>query len=71
MTIAVSAAFDSGNIVVCRSGGPQDIELSIRKDHQSDFYQWFHFRLTGAAGQDVTIRIVDLAGSAYPLGWPD
>jgi murein tripeptide amidase MpaA len=71
MTIAVSAAFDSGNIVVRRIGGPQDIELSIRKDHQSDFYQWFHFRLTGAAGQDVTIRIVDLAGSAYPLGWPD
>lgn len=71
MTIAVSAAFDSGNIVVRRIGGAQDIELSIRKDHQSDFYQWFHFRLTGAAGQDCTIRIVDLAKSAYPLGWPD
>jgi murein tripeptide amidase MpaA len=70
MTIAVSAAFDSGNIVVRRIAGPQDIELSIRKDHQSDFYQWFHFRLTGAAGQDCVIRIVDLAGSAYPLGWP-
>lgn len=70
MTIAVSAAFDSGNIVVRRLGGAQDIELSIRKDHQSDFYQWFHFRLTGAAGEDCTIRIVDLAKSAYPLGWP-
>jgi murein tripeptide amidase MpaA len=70
MTIAVSAAFDSGNIVVRRIGGAQDIELSIRKDHQSDFYQWFHFRMTGAAGQDCLIRIVDLAKSAYPLGWP-
>jgi len=69
-TIAVSAAFDSGNIVVRRVAGPQDIELAIRKDHQSDFYQWFHFRLTGAADQEVVIRIVDLAGSAYPLGWP-
>ncbi len=71
MTIAVSAAFDSGNIEVRRIAGPQDIELAIRKDHQSDFYQWFHFRLTGAAGQEVVLRIVDLAGSAYPLGWPD
>ncbi|MFC3713265.1 M14-type cytosolic carboxypeptidase [Sphingoaurantiacus capsulatus] len=71
MTIAVSAAFDSGNIVVHRVDGPQDIELSIRKDHQSDFFQWFHFRLTGAADQDVTIRIVGLDASAYPLGWPN
>lgn len=69
-TIAVSAAFDSGNIVVRRVAGPQDIELAIRKDHQSEFYQWFHFRLTGGEGENLVIRIVDLAGSAYPLGWP-
>lgn len=70
-SIAISAAFDSGNIVVHRIGGPQDIELSIRKDHQSDFFQWFHFRLTGAADQECVIRITGLAASAYPLGWPD
>jgi len=70
MTIAVSADFDSGNIEVRRIDGAQDIELAIRKDHLSDFYQWFHFRLTGAAGQEVVLRIVDLAGSAYPFGWP-
>ena len=71
MTIAINAAFDSGNIEVCRATGPQDIELAIRKDKDSDFYQWFHFRLTGAAGEDCTLRIVDLAGSAYPGGWTD
>jgi murein tripeptide amidase MpaA len=69
--IRVDAAFDSGNIVVRRVTGPDDIELSIRKDAHSDFYQWFHFRLSGARGQACTIRIVDLAGSAYPGGWPN
>ena len=70
MPLAISAAFDSGNIEVRKLDGPQAIELAIRRDHQSDFYQWFHFRLTGAAGQDCVLKIVDLAGSAYPGGWP-
>ncbi len=69
--ISVNAAFDSGNIVVNRIAGPTDIELTIRKDAHSDFYQWFHFRLSGAKGQPCTIRIVHLAGSAYPGGWPN
>jgi murein tripeptide amidase MpaA len=71
MMIRIDSAFDSGNIVVHRVNGPDDIELSIRKDAHSDFYQWFHFRLAGAKGQACTIRIVDLAGSAYPGGWPN
>lgn len=66
----IDAAFDSGNIIVRRCTGPDDIELAIAKDHQSDFYQWFHFRLSGAAGLASTIRIVDLGGAAYPGGWP-
>jgi murein tripeptide amidase MpaA len=69
--IGISSAFDSGNIVVHRCTGPDDIELSIRKDAHSDFYQWFHFRLTGARGQACTIRITGLGGSAYPGGWPN
>jgi murein tripeptide amidase MpaA len=71
MMIRIDSAFDSGNIIVRRANAPDDIELSIRKDAHSDFYQWFHFRLSGAKGQACTIRIVDLAGSAYPGGWPN
>ncbi len=71
MTISITAAFDSGNIIVERCTGPQDITLSIRKDKDSDFYQWFHFRLSGARGQACTLRITGLAGSAYPGGWPN
>lgn len=71
MTVSVSAAFDSGNIEVVRIAGPQDIELAIAKDHGSDFYQWFHFRLSGVRGQHCRLRIVNCAGSAYPDGWPN
>ena len=70
MTIAVSAAFDGGNIVVERIAGPGAIDLSIRKDAHSDFYQWFYFRLSGAAGQNCALRIVNCKGSAYEGGWP-
>ncbi|ARS28810.1 peptidase M14, carboxypeptidase A [Sphingomonas sp. KC8] len=68
MDIGISAAFDSGNIIVVDRTG-DSFDLEIAKDHHSDFYQWFHFRLTGAAGRDVTLRILNAAGSAYPGGW--
>ena len=69
MSISISAGFDSGNIIVRHIKGPGDIELEIRKDAHSDFYQWFHFRLTGAADQDCVLRIVNAGGAAYPGGW--
>ncbi len=67
--LAISAAFDSGNIVVRTIEGAQ-ATLTIRKDNESDFYQWFHFRVVAPAGTAMTLRIVDLGGSAYPDGWP-
>jgi murein tripeptide amidase MpaA len=70
MTITISSAFDSGNIrVVSQNGDGADLE--IVKDHLSDFYQWFHFRVAGAAGREITLRITNCGGSAYPGGWPD
>ncbi|SFS12117.1 M14 family metallopeptidase [Sphingomonas jatrophae] len=69
MTLRISAAFDSGNIRVvdARDDG---FDLEIVRDHQSDFYQWFHFRLTGAKDRPVALRILNAGGSAYPDGWP-
>jgi murein tripeptide amidase MpaA len=69
MTAQISAAFDSGNIRVLKQEGDH-FDLEIAKDHQSDFYQWFHFRLLGAKGRKIELRILNAAGSAYPLGWP-
>ena len=68
-TIRIDAAFDSGNIEVLAAAGAS-ARLAIRKDERSDFYQWFHFRVSGAAGRMLELRITGLAGSAYPDGWP-
>ncbi|WP_100640850.1 M14 family metallopeptidase [Alteromonas facilis] len=65
----ISANFDSGNINVISAEAPDNIQLSIRKDNQSDFYQWFHFRLQTTAYQEHKITINDLKASAYPDGW--
>ena len=69
MTIQISAAFDSGNIEVLSIAG-STATLAIRRDHQSDFFQWFHFRVSGGAGRELVLRITGLAASAYPQGWP-
>jgi murein tripeptide amidase MpaA len=66
--IAINAAFDSGNIEVLSIDGAS-ARLRIPKDHQSDFFQWFHFRVTGAAGRELVLKIGDLNASAYPQGW--
>jgi murein tripeptide amidase MpaA len=71
MPISICAAFDSGNIRVVRAERAGDIALEIRADNESDFFQWFHFRLSGAAGENCVIRIAGLEKSAYPGGWPD
>ena len=67
--IDICAAFDSGNIEVLDITGPR-ARLAIRRDHQSDFFQWFHFRVAGAAARELDLRITGLGASAYPGGWP-
>ena len=65
----ISSNFDSGNIVVIKALAPNDIQLRIQKDHQSDFYQWFHFKLESTAFVSHSLTITDLKNSAYPDGW--
>ncbi len=69
MTIDINAAFDGGNIHVLNIAGDA-ADLEIVKDRDSDFYQWFYFRVGGAKGRTLTLRIVNAGGSAYPMGWP-
>ena len=68
--IVIDAAFDSGNIEV-RSISGTTARLAIRKDHMSDFAQWFHFRVGNCAGRELELKITGLAASAYPDGWPN
>jgi murein tripeptide amidase MpaA len=67
--IVIDAAFDSGNIEVLSVEGAT-ARLRLRKDNQSDFCQWFHFRVADAGGCELELKICDLNGSAYPGGWP-
>jgi murein tripeptide amidase MpaA len=72
MTISISSGFDSGNIrtlSITDSPAGFRAELEIVTDHQSDFYQWFHFRVANAAGRAVELAIVNCGQSAYPDGW--
>ena len=70
MTLSITSNFDSGNIEVVSIDG-DTADLNIRKDKNSEFYQWFHFRVAGAKGRPIALRILNCAGSAYPFGWPD
>ena len=70
MALTISSAFDAGNIRVVKQDGDR-ADLEIVKDHGSDFYQWFYFRVAGGAGREVELRIRNCADSAYPNGWPD
>jgi len=65
----ISCAFDSGNILVSDISDPSDIRLNIRKDTNSDFYQWFHFRLSGARDQACNMVIENASDAAYTGGW--
>ncbi len=67
--IQINAAFDSGNIEVLSIAGASAL-LTIRKDKDSDFAQWFHFRVGNCAGRELELKITGLEASAYPQGWP-
>jgi len=70
MTLSITSPHDGGNIRVVAVEGDL-IDLEIARDHQSDFYQWFYFRVTGAAGRALQLRVGNAGGSAYPHGWPN
>ena len=67
--VHISSAFDGGNIRCLDVTNPGDLVCEIEGDSQSDFYQWFYFRLCGARDQDCRIRLANAGGATYPAGW--
>lgn len=65
----ISDHFDSGAIEVISLENPGDIRLRLRTDNVAAIRQWFHFRLTGAAGQAVRLTFENASEAAYPRGW--
>jgi murein tripeptide amidase MpaA len=67
----ITSNFDSGNIKVLASNEPLDIQLAINNDNESEFFQWFHFRLESTPFLQHKMQIGGLEKSAYPEGWDD
>jgi murein tripeptide amidase MpaA len=67
----ITSNFDGGNVNVLAADLPNDIQLSINKDNQSDFYQWFYFKLDSTPMVEHKMTLTDLKRSAYPDGWTD
>lgn len=65
----ISSNFDSGSIDVVSMQADGTIDLKLRRDSHADIWQWFHFRLQGAAGKRVQLRFTNCGSSTYPDGW--
>ncbi len=65
----ISTPLDSGNIRVLAADDPSDVRLEILRDAEADHRQWFHFRLSGARGVPVTLRICNAHQCSYPKAW--
>lgn len=65
----ISSQFDSGNIEVIDATDENNIQLAIRKDNQSDFYQWFHFKLHNNKRCQHTLHLTNAGQAAYVEGW--
>ena len=71
----MNSAFDSGNIVCKSAADPADVQLEIRPDpfcehDNTSHFQWFHFRVTGAKGVPLTLKLVNAGKASFPVAWP-
>lgn len=69
MNISVNDQFDSGNIEVVSINHEGDVQLKIRKDNNSEFLQWFNFRVTGVRNLPCQFTIQNASETTYPAGW--
>lgn len=67
----INSLFDSGNIEVVSADKPQEVQLNVRIDSNSEFRQWFHFKCHGEAGKVHTFEIMNAKDCSYVDGWKD
>lgn len=65
----ISSNFDAGNIEIVNASDYKNIQLKIRKDTHTDYFQWFYFRLQDAKGYPCKLSILNAHQSSYPEGW--
>ena len=69
MSLHISSAFDGGNIIVHSAKDPANIRLSIRADNNSDFFQWFYYRVSGIKDQALHMALENAKDAAFTGGW--
>ena len=67
----IGANFDSGNIEVFDDSRLSNVRLAIRADSGAAYFQWFHFRVTGAKEAECAFLIENAGAASYPIGWED
>ena len=65
----INSSFDGGNIICLDCSSPENITLEIEKDNNSNFFQWFFFRLSEGKNQTCNIKILNAGSASYPMGW--
>jgi murein tripeptide amidase MpaA len=65
----ISHNFDGGNIYVIEDSNSKNIQLRIREDASSCFFQWFYFRMHGLCHIPCNIEIQNAGGATYPRGF--
>lgn len=65
----ISTGFDGGNIELVEFSQDKEIRLKIKPDHNSEFYQWFFFRVSGVKSRALHYSIINAEGAAYPDGF--
>ncbi|RLA13295.1 MAG: hypothetical protein DRQ59_05650 [Gammaproteobacteria bacterium] len=67
----ISSDFDGGNIEYLDHVQDHHVRLNIRKDNESEFYQWFYFRAANVKDIACRYTIENAGGAAYTDGWKD
>ncbi|MEZ4380723.1 MAG: M14-type cytosolic carboxypeptidase [Nannocystaceae bacterium] len=65
----ITSAFDGGNIEVVAADQPDSIRLNIRVDNASDHFQWFYYRVSGARGEALRMRLENAGKASFTDGW--
>ncbi|MCA0458723.1 MAG: hypothetical protein LCI00_32515 [Chloroflexi bacterium] len=64
----IEADFECGNAIVEQVSDTEAV-INIRPDSNAQYFQWFHFRVTGEAGKLRTFTLANAKVASYPHAW--
>lgn len=71
MRFGVDCAFDGGSVIVVDQDDPSQVTLALRPDNRLEFLQAFNFRVRGAKGKALTLRIANAENARFAAGFGD